>query len=111
MPDNDPAVAITDNPDAGRFEVRVDGDLAGSAYYGRRRDRVIFTHTEVGDAYEGRGIGSALARGALDALRARGERAVPLCPFVAGYIDRHAEYADLVDHELLAELTPPFFVD
>ena len=100
----DEAFEVVDQPDESRFAVLVDGDHAGSAYYERRDDRVLFTHTEVDDAYEGRGVGSALARGALDAVRSRGQKAVPLCEFIAGYIDRHAEYADLVDRDLLAEL-------
>ncbi len=93
----DANLEVTDNPEAGRFEVRLDVELAGSAYYKRRDDRVVFTHTEVDEAFEGRRVGSALARGALDAVRARGERVVALCEFIAGYIDKHAEYQDLVD--------------
>ena len=65
----------------------------------------MFTHTEVFDAYEGKGVGSALARGALDDVRARGGRLVALCPFIAAYLERHPEYADLVDHDLTARLT------
>ena len=64
--------------------------------------RLVFTHTEIGQAFGGRGLGGVLAAGALDAVRAEGARAVPLCPFVAAYIDKHPAYADLVDHELLA---------
>jgi hypothetical protein len=82
----------------------VDGELARSAYYQRRGDRVVFTHTGVDDAYEGRGVGSALAGSALDMVRSRGERVVPLCPFIAAFIRRHATYRDLVDEQLRAEL-------
>lgn len=95
---------VEDNPDEGRFEVIVDGEVAGFAEYRRDGERFVFTHTEVDDAYEGEGLGSALASGALDAVRAAGGRVVPLCPFIAGYIDRHDEYSDLVDHERLAQL-------
>jgi predicted GNAT family acetyltransferase len=98
------SVDVADEPDESRFTARIDGALAGSAYYQRRGDRVIFTHTEVDDAYEGHGVGSALARAALETVRQRGERAVPLCPFIAHYITRHPEYDDLVDHELLDRL-------
>jgi predicted GNAT family acetyltransferase len=100
----DDTLQVNDEPDAGRFAVRIDGDLAGAAYYQRRVDRLIFTHTEVSEAFQGRGVGSSLARGALDTVRSRGERAVPLCPFIAGYIAKHPEYADLVDEDLLAQL-------
>ena len=61
-------------------------------------------HTEIDPAFEGKGLGSALARGALDAERTRGEPIVPLCPFIRQYIDRHPEYADLVDQEMLARV-------
>ena len=61
-------------------------------------------HTEIDPAFEGKGLGSALAKGALDAERALGEPVVPLCPFIRAYIDRHPEYADLVDHDMLARI-------
>lgn len=96
---------VVDVPEQSRFEVRVDGSVAGAAEYRREDGRVVVTHTEIDDAHEGEGLGSALASGALDAIRAAGNRVVPVCPFTAGYIDRHEEYADLVDHERLAELT------
>jgi predicted GNAT family acetyltransferase len=56
----------------------------------------VFTHTQIDDAYEGHGIGSTLARGALDDVRRRGGSVVAQCPFIASYIDRHPEYADLL---------------
>lgn len=89
-------VQTTDNPEQQRYEARVDGELAGFAQYQLRGDRVVFTHTEVDDAFEGQGVGSALARGALDDVRARGLSAVPRCEFIRGWIDKHPDYADLV---------------
>ncbi len=89
----------------GRFEARVAGAVAGSAHYERHGDRVVFTHTEVDDSHEGQGVGSALIRRSLDTVRASDERAVPLCPFVSGYIERHDEYPALVDHDMLARLS------
>lgn len=97
-------VEIVDNPDRRRFEAWLDGKMAGSAYYRRRNSRVIFTHTEVDDIYESRGIGSQLAQAALDAVRSSGDKAVPLCPFIDSYIQRHGEYADLVDEEMTESL-------
>lgn len=83
--------------DAGdRFEARTaDGVVAGFAAYVREPGRVIFTHTEVDPAFEGRGVGSALAAGALDQVRGSGDRVVPLCPFIKAYIARHPDYQDL----------------
>jgi predicted GNAT family acetyltransferase len=87
---------VVDNPEAGRFEVHVDGELAGVALYKRRGSTISFTHTEIDDRFEGRGLGSALVRGALDTARAEGAAVLPFCPFVRGYIERHQEYLDLV---------------
>lgn len=87
---------VVDRPEAHRFEVRVDGTVAGFAEYRRRGGSVAFTHTVVQDGFEGRGVGSALARGALDAVRAEGSSVLPFCPFIRGWIQRHPEYLDLV---------------
>jgi uncharacterized protein len=87
---------VVDNPSAGRFEIKVDGQVAGFAAYRRSGATVSFTHTEIDSSFEGRGLGSKLARGALDAVRAEGSAVVPLCPFIRRYIERHPEYLDLV---------------
>jgi uncharacterized protein len=98
----DREIDVRDEPDAeggARFTVRVDGVPVGFAAYQRRGDggsQVVFTHTEVDDAYEGQGVGSALAARALAMVRERGDRVVPRCPFIAAYIERHPEWADLV---------------
>ena len=80
-----------------RYVIHVDGDLAGSVYY-RLADGVVeFTHTEVDDRFEGQGVGSALARAALDDVRRDGSRrVVPSCPFIAAWIDRHPDYQGLL---------------
>ncbi|GII86025.1 N-acetyltransferase [Sphaerisporangium siamense] len=90
------AVDVADNPEARRYEIRVDGKQAGFADYRLRDDRMVFTHTEIDEEYEGQGLGGTLIRVALDAARDTGLRVVPLCPFVAAYIEKHPEYADLV---------------
>lgn len=85
---------VADAPHRSRYEARVDGVPAGFAEYRDDGDERVFTHTEV--TLEGRGVGGALARAALDDVRARGLRAVPMCPFIAAWIRRHPEYGDLV---------------
>jgi predicted GNAT family acetyltransferase len=91
-------VQVTDNRAESRFEARLDGELAGFAAYELADDLIMFTHTEVDDAFEGHGVGSALARGALDAVRADGTRQVlPRCRFIRGWIEKHPDYQDLVD--------------
>jgi predicted GNAT family acetyltransferase len=94
---------VVDNPEAGRFEVLVDGAAAGFAEYRRTTSAVAFTHTVIDPAYEGRGLGSALARGALDATREAGSPVLPFCPFIRSYIQRHPDYLDLVPVERRAE--------
>jgi predicted GNAT family acetyltransferase len=92
-----PPVTVHDAPDQHRFEaVDESGQVAGVAVYVRHDDRVVITHTVVDDAFEGRGVGSALARSALDAIRAEGLTVDPQCPFVRSWIERHPDYADLV---------------
>ena len=98
----DDTVAVVDAPDRLRFEISVDGELAGFAQYVRKGGRLVFVHTEIDPRFEGRGLGSKLAAGALDQARQAGEPIVPLCPFIASYIAKHPDYDDLVDHELLA---------
>jgi predicted GNAT family acetyltransferase len=95
-------ISIDDNPRRNRYEatVRAAGtdvaEVAGFVDYSVQGRLVIFSHTEVDPAFEGQGIGSALVRAALDDVRRQGRRAVPVCPFVSSWIDRHPDYADLV---------------
>jgi hypothetical protein len=90
------AVMVTDNADGHRFEARLDGQLVGFAEYRLDGGTIVFTHTQVDDAAEGRGVGSALAVFGLDDARRRGLAVVPKCPFIRSYIERHPAYADLV---------------
>lgn len=93
MPDAD--VVVSEAPGRSRYEARVGGELAGWAEYTLTAEMLVFTHTEVQPAFEGRGVGSALARYALDDVRCRGLHALAVCPFVLGWIRRHPAYADL----------------
>jgi uncharacterized protein len=98
------ATEVRDSPDRNRYEASVDGELAGFAHYRDVEGVRVFDHTEVFDAFEGKGVGSTLAGSALDDVRAHGGKLVALCPFISAYLERHAEYADLVDHDLGARL-------
>ncbi len=88
-------IAFTDDPGQRRYEAHYGEEPAGIIVYMRSPDVVALLHTEVEDAYEGRGIGSALARHALDDARAQGRQVLAICPFVDAWITRHPEYEDL----------------
>ena len=90
-------VQVSKNEDAHRYEAFIDGERVGFAEYQLTDQLVVFTHTEVEDKCEGMGVGSTLAREALDDVRRDGARKVlPLCPFIKGWIAHHEDYQDLV---------------
>ncbi|HEY7813676.1 MAG TPA: GNAT family N-acetyltransferase [Nakamurella sp.] len=94
---DDQAITVTDNPGQHRFEIHVGGVLAGfTEYRPPKGDRYAFVHTEIGDEFGGRGLASRLIKAALDEMRARSAAVLPYCPFVKRYIQRHADYQDLV---------------
>jgi len=86
---------VRDAKDLHRFELEAEGHIAFSTYE-RSGTVVTVLHTEVPKELGGRGIGSALAQGLLDLIRAEGLKVKPMCPFVKAYIGKHAQYADLV---------------
>lgn len=90
---------LSDNPERHRFELHVGKELAAFSEYNVLKTGLLFTHTEVLPAFEGRGIGSAIARYALDEVRRRSAQAIPVCPFIASYLRKHPEYQDLVSPE------------
>ena len=89
-------VSVKDAPDEARYEIRVDGELAGFAEYRLTEDRIDFTHTEVFDAFSGQGLAGQLARASLDDTQRRNLSVRPYCPFYRGWIQKHPEYVDLV---------------
>jgi predicted GNAT family acetyltransferase len=89
-------VTVRDNPAELRYEAVANGELLGEIRYRTEPGVVVLVHTEVAPSAEGIGIGSRLVEEALDDIRARGLHVVPLCPFVAAYIRRHPDHADLV---------------
>jgi uncharacterized protein len=88
-------IEVSDDPARSRFEILVDGKPAGQAVYELRPGTIVFLHTEVDDAYGGRGLGGILVRAALDSSRERGLHVVASCPFVRSWIQKHPDYADL----------------
>lgn len=95
-PPEDDDVQVVDNRDESRYELRSGDRMLGLAAYSERDGDRVLTHTEVDAGCEGRGYGSRLAAAALADARASGRRVVPLCPFIASYLERHPKEQDLV---------------
>ena len=89
-------ITVTDNRTANRFEAREGETLAGFAAYLRTQELVAFVHTEVDPAFEGRGVGSLLAREGIESVQAEGLRVLAVCPFIAGWLVRQATSAEVV---------------
>jgi hypothetical protein len=89
-------VDVRDNPEERRYELLVDGSPAGMILYRPRPNALALIHTEVDPSLEGHGLGGQLVAAALDDIRERGLKVVPVCPFVRDFIDEHPEYQDLV---------------
>jgi uncharacterized protein len=93
---DDTALTVTHDDAANRYELHEGDTRLGLIDYTVTGDVIDMHHTEVDPSQQGRGLGGRLVRGALDDARARGLRVVPTCPFVATWIERHPDYADLV---------------
>lgn len=95
------SLQIRDNTEEHRYEALIDGRLAGFIQYRLQDGRMTMVHTEVEPAYEGHGVGSELAKVALEDVRERGLKVVPRCPFIARYVRRQPDlYLDLVPESL-----------
>ena len=79
-----------------RYELVIDGELAGIADYREHEGALVLPHTEIDASRRGQGLGDVLVRGVLDDVRAQGRKVVPACWFVADYIERNADDADLL---------------
>jgi predicted GNAT family acetyltransferase len=97
------SIEIADNAADRRFELTVDGQLAGFVVYRDEDGTRALVHTEVDPAFEGQGLGGKLAAGVLDQLRERGEQIIPVCPFIASYIRKHQDYLDVVVPQMRAK--------
>lgn len=86
---------LIDNIESKRYEFHLDGAIPRIEYI-KAQDKIYLTHTEVPRGLEGRGVGSAIVKAALEDIDQKGLTLVPLCPFVALYIKRHPEWKKLV---------------
>ncbi len=89
-------IEVADAPDRDRYELSVDGEVAGFVAYGTRPGLIALVHTEVDDRLHGRGLGDRLIRFALEDARTRGLAVLPFCPFVKAFIECHREFEALV---------------
>ena len=80
-----PKVEVVDEPGRQRFEIRVDGELAGFTEYRRSPGLIAFVHTLIDPRFEGEGLGSRLVTEALNQVRADGLKVLPFCPFVRAF--------------------------
>ena len=107
MTETNETVAVARNDAEGRYDITVDGELAGFTVFIDRGEQRIFPHTELDEKFAGRGLSGILVHDALEDTRAAGKRVVPVCPLVAKYISKHPEVQDLADPvtpEILASL-------
>lgn len=93
------SIVAEDNSAESRYEISVDGELAGFVQYRAKPGLIALIHTEIDDRFEGQGLGRGLIAHALDDARARGLAVLPFCPFANAYIQRHPEYIDLVPED------------
>jgi uncharacterized protein len=89
-------ITVADNESEARYEIHVDGELAGFMTYRPKAGLIELVHTEIDEEFEGQGLGSRLISFALDDARERELAVLPICPFVNDYIQRHRQYVDLV---------------
>ena len=88
---------VRDNPERNRLEIDLGDGTFAIAAYTLPAGKIMFTHTEVPPAHEGKGLGTALIRFGLNMARERGLQVIPICPFFAAYIKKHAEEQDILD--------------
>jgi predicted GNAT family acetyltransferase len=94
-------VTVADDPQKRRYTVSVEGEVVGFAQYADRTTgdgtQRVFYHTEVDEAFGGRGLATILVAGALDDVRTQGKRIVGVCPLVSAFLKKHPEFADITD--------------
>ncbi|MGB3302492.1 GNAT family N-acetyltransferase [Gordonia sp. (in: high G+C Gram-positive bacteria)] len=88
---------VVRNDEQGRYDILVNGELAGFTEFVDKGPQRIFPHTELDERFSGRGLSSILVSQALADTRTAGQRVVPVCPLVARWVSKHDEFDDIVD--------------
>lgn len=104
-------LTVHNDPENDRYVIEVDGDTAGFTVYHIRGGRYFFVHTEIDREHSGQGVGTTLARFALDDVRSKGAQIVPICPFIASFVERHPDYQDLIDQTLWERINARLHLD
>ncbi|MFJ8623835.1 GNAT family N-acetyltransferase [Kitasatospora sp. NPDC093550] len=91
------SVVVERADERNRYEIHVDGKLAGFTEYRDHEEQRVFFHTEIDDAFAGQGLAGRLVQEALTDVRAAGKRIVPICPYVAKFLTKHEEFTDITD--------------
>lgn len=97
-------IEVRNAPERSRYEILVDGTFAGFTHHQPYEGSLIFDHTVIKEQFAGQGLASKLVRATLDDVRTQQLRIVPLCEYVAGWLEKHPDYDDLVDRDLLARI-------
>jgi predicted GNAT family acetyltransferase len=90
------ATPVSNNENETRFEIQLDGELAGFLLYRRHPTQIALVHTEIFTSFQGHGLASELIGSVLDTARELRLEVLPVCPFVQDYIRKHPDYLDLV---------------
>lgn len=88
---------VTDNPASSRFEMPLEDGSIAYVDYKKDQGRLLLMYAKVPPAHEGKGVGAKLVRGVLEQVRAREQKAVPICGYIVAYAKRHPEFADVVE--------------
>ncbi|MEV4126489.1 GNAT family N-acetyltransferase [Nocardia sp. NPDC049707] len=96
MTESTPESKVVRNDEKKRYEVYYGGELAGFSEYEERDDETVFIHTEIDGAFSGKGLGTVLAKHAVEDVIARDRVIRPLCPFIKAYLEKHPQYDEHV---------------